>query len=109
MFKIDDNPTFTHTVKARVPIDGGYDDQPFKVTYGLIPAQEYQALNLDTPEDSKKLFDRVVRSVDDVVGADGEPLPYSDALRDKLYALPWARFAIIRGYFEAIGRAAAGN
>lgn len=109
MFKIDDNPTFTHTVKAMVPIDGGHEEQSFKVTYGLIPPEEFAALNLNSREDSDAFLNRIVQRLDDIVGADDKPLPYSNKVRDAVLRRPWARSAIVRGYFEAVGKAASGN
>lgn len=109
MFKFDADPTFTHTVKAMVPVDGGHEVQSFKVTYGVIDPEEFEKLDLNTREDSDAFLKRIVRRLDDIAGADGNPLPYSDQLRDGVLKRPWARSAIVRGYFEAIGKAATGN
>ncbi|WP_337846252.1 hypothetical protein [Sphingomonas sp.] len=109
MFKLETDPTFTHTVTAMVPIDGGYEKQSFKVTYGVIDYEEFEKLDLNTRADSDTFLKRIVRRLDDIAGADGEPLPYSDQVRDGVLKRSWARSAIVRGYFEAIGKAATGN
>lgn len=109
MFIVDTDPTFTHTVTARVPIDGGFEEQAFTATYGLMPSEEFEKLDLNNRADSLTFFNRIVRSLGDIAGKDGKPIPFSDKLRAQAYALPWARVAILRGYFEAIGRSAAGN
>ena len=109
MFIIDDNPTFQHKVVARKPVDGGFKEEAFKVTFNLLPAEEQDTYDLTTTEGSTSFLRRVIASIDDVAGADGKLLPYSDELRDKLIAMPFVRAAIARGYFEAITGARAGN
>lgn len=109
MFVVTSDPQFTHTVTAMVPIDGGYEKQPFKVTYRAIGDEETDAFDLNTTKGSTDFLRRIVVRLDDLLDANKEAIPYSDAVRDQVLALPWARKAITRGYIEAVNKAAEGN
>lgn len=109
MFIVTDNPTFTHTVEAMVPTDGGHEKQGFRVTYNVVAGEAYEKCDLSTREGSDDFLKKVIVKLDDIAGADGKPLPYSDALRDKVINLPWARRAIVKGYFAAVNKEAEGN
>jgi hypothetical protein len=109
MFIVIDNPTFTHTVEAMVPTDGGYEKQAFKVTYNVVAGADYEKFDLATREGSDEFLREVIASLDDIAGADGKSLPYSHTLRDKVINLPWARRAIVSGYFKAVQKEAEGN
>lgn len=104
--KILTRPTFTHKITARVPIDGGFRDEVFTVKYQLasIPA------GTQTPDYSADDFLRdIVVEIGDLVDEAGKPLPWSDEVRDAVFALPWASVAIVQGYFAAVNGAKAKN
>ncbi|MBV1918997.1 MAG: hypothetical protein KUG65_13180 [Sphingomonadaceae bacterium] len=109
MFKLVDNPTFKHTVTAVVPIDGGHREEDFDVTYNVLEPDEVGGFELSTNEGTKEFLLAIVKRLDDVGDAEGKPMPYSDALRDDVLKLPYARAAISSGYFEAITKAKKGN
>lgn len=109
MFKIVQNPTFTHTVKARVPVDGGHRDEPFKVTYAVIPSSEVAAFDLATEQGTRDFLQAAVVRMDEIADEAGGTLPYNDELRDRVFDLPYARAAILQGYLNAVAKAAAGN
>ena len=110
MFTIDPDPKFTHVVKVRVPVDGGFAEQSFKATFRVIPAEEAATYDLSTGADSAAFLRRAIVSMDELVGADGQTtVPYSDALRDQLLAVSYVRSALGRTYFEAVAGAPLGN
>lgn len=109
MFKVVDEPTFTHTVKAMVPIDGGFDQQDFKCTYRVLDTDEVEKFDLGTAKGSTAFLRRAVVKLDDLVGKEDVPVQWNDRVRDKLFALSYVRMPIARGYFEALNKAAAGN
>ncbi|RIA44043.1 hypothetical protein DFR49_2279 [Hephaestia caeni] len=109
MFIVADNPTFKHTVTAMVPIDGGYREETFDVTYNVIVPDEIDEFDLGTVAGSTDFLRRAIHRLDDIAGADKKPIPFSIELRDRLLTLPWARRAISNGYFEAINKARPGN
>lgn len=108
-FVVDLNPTFTHIVKVKVPVDGGFKDQSFKATYAVIPTDEMSEYDLGGGEGSKEFLQRAVVGMSDLVDKDGETISYSDELRDKLLCQLYVRKALARTYFEAIAGAQAGN
>src|SRR3546814_273597 len=100
MFKLADKPTFRHVVTAMVPIDGGFREETFAVTYNAIPAEDVDQFDTGTVKGSTAFLRRVIFSLDDIAGPDGKALPYSDELRDEVIRFPWARRAIAAGYFD---------
>jgi hypothetical protein len=109
MFKLIDNPTFTHVVKVMVPIDGGHREETFKATYKVLKTNEINRFDLSDPGASREFLCEAVVSLEDIADAQGNPLPYSDELRDQVLALPYARSALARGYFDAVSKARSGN
>lgn len=104
--KVCPRPTFRHKVTARVPIDGGFRDETFHVRFQLASNPEAD-LSADSLKDA--FLRDVVVEIDELVDPHGDPLPWSDEVREAVFALPWARMAILRGYFEAVVGGRAGN
>ncbi|MDT7533730.1 hypothetical protein OVY48_09870 [Sphingobium sp. SA2] len=109
MFVVDPNPTFTHPVKVKVPVDGGYEEQSFKVTFNVIPTDEVADFDLGNGEGSTAFLRRAVKHMDDLIGKDEKPVPYSDKLRDLLLGQLYVRKALARAYFDAMSGAQSGN
>jgi hypothetical protein len=109
MFVLDADPQFTHTVKVKVPDDGGYRDESFQATFRVIPAEEAATFDLTSGAASADFLRRAIVHMDGLVTVDREPVSYNDAVRDQVLGLPYARAALGRTYFEAIQGARAGN
>jgi hypothetical protein len=97
--KILPRPTFRHKVTARVPIDGGYRDEVFGVKYRLASRPD---ADMSTDPLRDDFLRDVVIECEDLVDEAGQPLPWSDEVREALFTLPWARLAVITGYFTAV-------
>ena len=52
---------------------------------------------------------KAIISLDELVGDDDQPLPYSDELRDQLLGITYVRIALLRTYLTAITKAKSGN
>lgn len=109
MFKIVTDPTFTHPVTARVPVDGGFRDERFKATFRVLDPEEVEAFDLKTAEGSCGFLNRVIVKLDEIADAEGQPIEWNDGVRDAVFKLPWARNAIAKAYFAALTGAKAGN
>lgn len=109
MFKVTDNPTFTHEVKVMVPADGGHREESLKATYRVLPIDEMRKFALDTPQGGTEFLRAVILKLDDLVGEDKKPITYNDDVRDRVLALPYCRAALAQGYFDAVSSAKAGN
>jgi hypothetical protein len=107
MFKVTADPTFTHKVRVMVPVDGGHTEQTFNATFGVMDVEELE--KLQDEEGQVAVLKKVIRTMSDLVGDDDQPLPYSDALRDKLIGVPYVRIAMFQTYLKAITKAKAGN
>lgn len=109
MFVVSQDPRFTHTVEAMAPTDGGFTKQSFKVTFRLVEGEEFETFDLNTREGSTDFLKRIIVGMDELIDADRKAVPYSDAVRDQVIRLPWARKAIVRTYFTAVNKEAEGN
>ena len=109
MFIVDHSPTFTHPVTVQVPVDGGFEEQKFKATFNVIPAEEAKEYDLSDAGQVTAFLKRVLVSMDDLVDKDGQAVPYNDSLRDKLLGLPFLRLALSRTYFAGVSGAKSGN
>lgn len=109
MFKLVENPTFTHKVSVQVPCDGGHRSETFKATYRVMKIDEIAAFDLNDGDSSVDFLRAVVVRLDDIATETGEPISYSDEVLNAVMALPYARTALALGYFDAIGKARAGN
>lgn len=109
MFKVATEPTFTHTVEAMVPVDGGHAKENFKATFRAISLEESNKFDLKDVESVGAFIKRVVVSLDDIADAEGKAIPFNDQVFDQVLALPWARSALARTYFAAVSKAVEGN
>lgn len=107
MFKVTNEPKFTHPVTVMVPVDGGHKEQTFTCTFKV---EEVEALDkLQGEEGQKGVLQRVVCGMADLVGDDDQALPYSAELRDQLIGVPYVRIAMWQAYMGAVTKAKAGN
>lgn len=109
MFKVIERPEFTHTVPVLVPVDGGHEEQSLKVRFRALPDDELGTFDHDTNEGTHAFLRVAIVRIEDVVGTDGKPVPYSDALRDQLLQFPFVRVALLRAYSAAVTGARLGN
>jgi len=107
--KIVDELTFTHTVWVMTPSDGGATKESLKATFRVLDVDEARSFDLSDGAGVTDFLERIVVRLDDIVGADNRPIPYSDGVRKKLVKLPHVRAALAQAYFEAVGGARAGN
>ena len=106
MLKIAKRPEWTHEVKISVPVDGGYDTQTCRVRYRLL---NEDALEPTDPNNAVQILRDVVVRIDDLADEAGEPLDWNDAVRETVFALPYAQAGLIRGYFRSVTGAREGN
>jgi len=109
MFVVDPDPQFTHTVKVKVPVDGGYEEQSCKATFRVIPTEEAATFDLTDGAESTEFLRRALVSLDDLVDGNKQPVPYNDTLRDQLLSRAYFRTAVARTYFAAMTGAQSGN
>jgi hypothetical protein len=109
MFVIDENPTFTHTVKVQVPVNGGHREETFKATFRVLPLEEVEKLDLEKTGPSTEFMREILVTVDGLFNTEKEAVAYSDQVRDQLLRWPHIRRALIDTYLAAISKAKAGN
>ncbi len=109
MFKIIQNPEFTHAVPVQVPADGGHREEVLKARFRVLSGEGDDVFALKTNDEIMAFLGRAVVGLEDIVDDDGKPVPFSDAVRDQVLALPYARAALLRAYITAVTKARAGN
>lgn len=107
MFKVSTTPTFTHCVTVCVPVDGGFREDKCKATFRVLPEDELGWGN-DSISQTESVR-RILISMDELEGADGKPLLWSDELRDQLIAVPYVRAALVQTYVAAVTKTRVGN
>lgn len=107
MFKIAKEPTFQHTVKVRVPVDGGFEDQSLKVTFRVLPNGQFS--NAGGVEGQIEDMRKAIVSMDDLVDGENNPVPFSDELKEQLIAVSYVRLALVQAYIDAVAGARTGN
>lgn len=107
--KIVANPTFTHTVTVKVPVNGGHRDETFKATFKVVPEGEYDELSVVTNEGMREFLIMALESCADLVDEAGKELEWNDGLRDQLLSLPYVRLALMRTYSDAVAKIRPGN
>ena len=78
MFKMVENPEFTHDVPVMVPIDNGHREEKFRARFRAIP--EALANELIEGEDAKPFLRRIVVEIMDVVDEADQKVPYTEAM-----------------------------
>lgn len=109
MFKITENPEFTHGVTVMVPTDGGFKEETFKARFRVLPPEKGDVFALKNLAEIKEFLKEAVVYFEDIVGDDDKPMPFNDALRDLMLELVYVRTALVRTYIEAISKARTGN
>ena len=110
MFKIVQNPEFSHVVHVQVPVDSGHATQTFTARFRVLTVSQAGAHRLDTAEGTDAyLRDIFVGWGKDLTDSDGAPLDYSDQIRDQLIDQPHVRLALLKTYNAALQGAKRGN
>lgn len=107
MFKITTDPKFTHPVTVCVPVDGGYKDQTFPVTFRVVPLD--QLPKGEGSDAHMETLRKVVVHMGELVDDNDQPVSYSDDLRDQLIQYPYVRLALLKAYIEAMSKMKTGN
>jgi len=110
MFKVTNDPRFTHEVKVMVPVDGGHVEQSFKATFRVLQLDQLSdGEGLTAEEEQTQTLRKVICDLTDIEGDDGKALPYSEQLRDQMIGIPYVRIALMKTYLAAVTKARAGN
>lgn len=114
MFTLDLSSTFFWPCRFMVPrADGArHDEQTFDVEFRRLSQDEITAM-LKRAGDDKLSDNELAREIlcgwKGVVDAQGAPVPYSEASRDRALAVPGLGSAVMRAFFAAHSGAAAKN
>jgi hypothetical protein len=107
MFKITTDPKFTHPVTVCVPVDGGFKDQTFPVTFRALPLDQLGDKNGN--EGQIETLRKVVVHMGELVDDNDQPISYSDEIRDQLIQFGYVRLALLKTYIEAMSKMKTGN
>lgn len=96
MFKVIQHPTFRTVARVQVPTDEGIIEQTMGVRF-RVSAEIAEAGS----EGGLPWLRTHVLAIDDLVDEAGQPLAYSEEVRDQLLAQPYVRVALFAAYFDA--------
>ncbi|MEQ8340064.1 MAG: hypothetical protein RID15_13805 [Marinovum algicola] len=106
MFNVTARPSFTRTVTIQTPEGDGFREDSLKATFRVTPSSEF---NLHRVVDQKAFLAEAVTGLDEVVGEDDAPIPFSAELLDQLLGLDNVRLAMMSTYSSAVSKFKLGN
>lgn len=104
MFKVVSDSTFTRPVTVLTPSNDGHLTETLKATFRLLSTDEMDKYNLNTRDGTTAYLKRIIVSLDDLASASGEPLAYTEALRDQLLTMPHVRVGLLSEYLDAVAK-----
>ncbi len=107
MFKMTAEPKFTQKVKVFVPIDNGHSEEHFTATFRVLDVDDLTDLGLIDRQG--EILAKALVGVSDVADDDGNAVPFSDELRDRLISTPYVRFGLIDAFTTGLLKARRGN
>jgi hypothetical protein len=102
MFKLLSNPTFSHDVTIRVPVDGGFEDHVARVRFRVLAVDDLVKHDVTRPDGQAAYCDAIVESFENLEGDDGKPIPHSDKVKARMISTPFVRVALMRAYEAAM-------
>lgn len=109
MFKIVEDPQFTEDVQVDVPDGDGWQRQVLRTRFRALPLTELRAIDEAEGESLTILLDRVVVRFENLVDAEGNPLPGDGEWRQKMLDYQFVRAGLLRGFYAAQAGARSGN
>lgn len=109
MFEVVQERQFTARLKSATPVDGGTREETFKATYRVLSTERIDEIDLATKEGTDEFLRAVIVELHELVDANRQALPYNDEIRDQVMIIPYARRALIDGYFSNVNKARKGN
>jgi hypothetical protein len=103
MFKIVSSAEFSWPIKVQVPVDGRHAEQVFSARFKKVDRDRLVELQSGDPDAEEAFLSEVVVGWEGVGDEQGNPLPFTPENRRLLLNVPYARTAVIEGYFEALG------
>lgn len=108
MFQIVQKDTYWWPVTVELPTDGGRREKhTFEAEFRRMPQTRLDELAGEARSGAVEdavLGNEILVGWRGVSAGDAE-LPFSDTARDRMYALPGARAAVIRAFFESLSGA----
>ena len=106
MFDIDHQPVFHRRVSINVP---GAGKEDFGAAFTALPVSEQAQFDLGTTDGTRDFLSRAIVGLDDIVDHQGEPVPFSFELRDRLLDKGWTRQPLFDAYVAGLAEAVRGN
>jgi hypothetical protein len=110
-FTVTSERQFTARLRVLVPVDGGHREEAFKARYRVLDTARIEDFDLQNggKEASDEFLRAVIVDLFDLLGEDGQPITYNDEVRDQVINIPYARIALVQGYFDGVSKGRRGN
>ena len=99
---------FSAPVTVQVPGQSGPVPQTFHAEMIELEQPDLDRIAAQ-PDADMELIRKTLVGWAGIQNVNGDEMPFSEELRDRLMARPYVRYAIARAYYDAIGGRAAGN
>jgi len=107
--RISEKQTFTRDVTVFTPIDGGFRKENLKAIFNYLDVDQVDQFDLKSKEGTTEFLKATIVKLDGLTDDGGQPIPYSEELRDRLFKLQHVRVALYTEFFESVSKAKAGN
>ncbi len=108
-FRITTTPRVRAPVKLSIEVDGTIEEHEFGATFRILPVSRASGEAMRSDEGQLAFLTEAITGFDDLVDDDGKPTPFTPALVAAMLDRVEIRPALIKAYFEAAQKAAAGN
>ncbi|MFG5381047.1 hypothetical protein [Yoonia sp. R2-816] len=111
MFKVTEEPEFTHEVPIQVPEDDGHREDMLRTRFRAISLSDGEDYDLTTKEGTTAYLQRIVVTFENLVTDEETPkqIECTDAIRDQLLDMAYIRTGLTTAYMRAMHRARVGN
>lgn len=98
MFKVLSKPVFKTEVEVVTPEAHAARRETFTAHFRVEDAKTLNTFNLASEEGTTAFLRKVLVQADDLAGEDGEPLPWSEDVKEALLNHIPARIALLKAY-----------
>lgn len=108
-FRITTTPRVRTRVRLSIEIDGAIEEHEFGATFRILPVSRTSEEAMRSDDGQVAFLTDAIAGFDDLVDDDGQPTRFTPQLVAALLDRVEVRPALLKAYFEAAQKAAAGN
>jgi hypothetical protein len=110
MFAISKSDSYLWPVKIETPVDGGKQNaETFDARFKRLPQSRIQEVVTNAEKIDDITFGREILVGWEGITDNGEPVPFSETMRDRLFEIPRFARTVVIAYYESLSGARTKN